>query len=162
MKLGRRTFLKFVGVGTIAGKLDFRSQRAPTFTEIVDNSERWSGANVYVKCIKPQRAGIVELYLGHGEARMEDVLENGLLLGALMCKPGIEEQVALFGTTRALSPLPSTYRLVARSRSAVDPNQPIGGELSIDYVPYRVVVTSGAWSVGYDFSASRRRRITGG
>lgn len=162
MKLGRRTFLKFVGVGTIAGKLDFRSPRPATVTEIVDNHEKWTGANVYVKSIKPLRPGTVELYIGYAESKLADILENGLLLGLLMCKPDFEEQVALFDTARALSPLPPKYRLAARSRADGDPNRPIGGELSIDYVPYRTVVTSGAWNVGYDFSARRRFRVTGG
>jgi hypothetical protein len=140
MVFGRRSFLQFVGAGVIAGKVDFRSPRLSTLTELVVNEERWTGAHVFAKVIRPRRWGLVELYLVRGRGEdPDDVFINGMLIGMLACDPKHPETAGMFDTA-SCGPLGPEYRIVARTRADEDRNLPIGGELQLDYRPYRYTV----------------------
>lgn len=144
MNLDRRAFLKFIGVGTVAGKLDFRSVRQEAQTELVVNNAGWQAARVFVKVTKPRRWGRVELYLLRGRpepAEWKEALANAQLIGVLCANPRHEATVDMFDTSQAgfLGP---EYRIVARTFADDDPEQPIGGELELEYQPYSAAVAS--------------------
>lgn len=129
MDLNRRRFLQFVGIGAVAGKLDFSKPRPQAETEFIENVEGYEGATIFVSVYKPVRKGYVELYLDRGGE-----LVNAPLLAILVCEPKYDRTDIAFPT--GVGPLGPRWRIVAKSKAEEDPSLGIGGELELMHVGY--------------------------
>jgi hypothetical protein len=178
MDLNRRTFLKFVGVGAVAGKLDFSQPRLEAETEFVDNTvDKFDTIALFVTVWKPMRSGFVTLYLDRGGDPL-----NAQILAMCVCDPKHERTVYSFdsGQVGMLGP---RWRIIAKSQAEDDPQLGIGGELELAHVgqrhrqeivreaflrggkygvPYREVqiVTEAMHGIVAYLESCRRRRVT--